>query len=134
MTIPESPVAVETRRGEPCAALAGWCAGAWQAVAAFCLPNLVGTALLSLGIIWPLDAAGFAFAHRWATEPDSGASVGIYGTLGFLLALLPRPLRWVALAGMAAWLVLAIVHERHVWNIEHLGGYALGVSLTRWRR
>jgi len=115
-------------------ALAGWCAGAWRAVAAFWLPNLVGTALVSLGIIWPLDAAGFAFAHCWATEPDSGSSVGIYGTLGFLLALLPRPLRWVALAGMAVWFVLAIVHERHVWNIEHLGGYALGVSLTRWRR
>ncbi len=115
-------------------ALAGWCAGPWWAVAAFWLPNLVGTALVSLGIIWPLDAAGVAFAHRWAMEPDSGASVGIYGALGFLLPLLPRPLRWVAIGGMAAWLLVAVVRERHVWNIEHCGGYVLGVLLVRWRR
>jgi hypothetical protein len=113
-------------------ALVGWCAGSRWAVAAFWLPNIVGTALISLCVVWPLDARGYRFAHRWATEPDSGASVGIYGALGFLLALLPRPLRWVAVAGMAAWLVLDIVRERHVWNIEHLGGYALGVSLGRY--
>lgn len=107
----------------------GWFAGPWWAIAGFWLPNLVGTALVSLGIIWPLDAAGYRFARGWATEPDSGASVGIYGALGFLLALLPRPLRWLAVAAMAAWLLLDIVCERHVWNVEHLGGYLLGVSL-----
>lgn len=110
-------------------ALAGWCAGPWRAVAAFWLPNIAGTALVSLCVVWPLDARGYRFAHGWATEPDSGASVGIYGALGFLLARLPRPLRWVAVGGMAAWLVLDSVRERHVWNIEHLGGYALGVPL-----
>lgn len=115
-------------------ALAGWCAGPWWGVAAFWLPNLVGTALVSLGVIWPMDVAGVAFAHRWAMEPDSGASVGIYGALGFLLALLPRPLRWVAIGGVAAWILVAVVRERHVWNIEHCGGYVLGVSLVRWRR
>lgn len=110
-------------------ALAGWCAGPWRAVAAFWLPNIVGTALVSLCVVWPLDARGYPFAHGWATEPDSGASVGIYGALGFLLARLPRPLRWVAVGGMIAWLALDIARERHVWNVEHLGGYALGVAL-----
>lgn len=110
-------------------ALIGWFAGVWWAVAGFWVPNVVGTALVSLCVVWPLDAAGYGFAHDWATEPDSGASVGIYGALGFLLALLPRRLRWLAVAGIAAWLVLAIARERHVWNTEHLGGYLLGVTL-----
>jgi len=111
-------------------ALAGWCAGPWWAVAAFWAPNIVGTALVSLCVVWPLDIAGLAFAHGWATEPDSGASVGIYGALGFLLAHLPRRLRWIAVGGMTAWLILDIARERHVWNIEHLGGYLLGVMLA----
>ncbi|MHB8647265.1 MAG: hypothetical protein ACYDAR_15870 [Thermomicrobiales bacterium] len=110
-------------------ALAGWCAGAWRAVAAFWAPNIIGTALVSLCVVWPLDAAGFAFAHRWATEPDAGASVGIYGALGFLLALLPRPPRWVAVGGMAVWLIADIARERHVWNVEHFSGYLLGMLL-----
>ncbi len=110
-------------------ALAGWFAGRWWAVAAFWGPNVVGTVLVSLCVVWPLDRAGFRFAHGWATEPDSGASVGIYGTLGFLLALLPRRVRWFALAAMAAWLILDIVRERHVWNLEHLAGYLLGALL-----
>jgi hypothetical protein len=114
-------------------ALAGWLAGAWWAVAAFWGPNIVGTALVSLCVIWPFDAAGYRFAHGWATEPDSGASVGIYGALGFVLALLPRRLRWVALAALAAWLLLAIARERHVWNIEHCGGYLLGIALGTGR-
>ncbi|MGI8856956.1 MAG: hypothetical protein ACR2JW_14510 [Thermomicrobiales bacterium] len=110
-------------------ALAGWFAGAWRAVAAFWAPNIAGTALVSLCVVWPLDAAGYRFSHNWATEPDSGASVGIYGALGFVLALLPRRLCWVVIAGVAAWLVLAIIRERHVWNIEHLGGAMLGLIL-----
>lgn len=110
-------------------ALIGWFAGAWWAVIAFWGPTIVGTALVSLCIIWPLDAAGVGFAHRWATEPDSGASVGIYGARGFLLALLPRRVRWLAVAAMTAWLVLDIAREHHVWNSEHLGGYLLGVLL-----
>ena len=111
-------------------ALIGWFAGPWWALAGFWIPNVIGTALVSLCVIWPLDAAGYRFAHGWATEPDSGASVGIYGALGFLLALLPRRLRWLAVAAMAAWLILGILRERHVWNTEHLGGYLLGVSLA----
>jgi hypothetical protein len=110
-------------------ALIGWFAGPWWAVAGFWIPNIFGTALVSLFVIWPLDAAGYRFAHGWATEPDSGASVGIYGALGFGLALLPRRLRWLAVAAMAAWLILSIHRERHVWNTEHLGGYLLGVAL-----
>jgi hypothetical protein len=119
-------------------ALMGWFAGPWWAVAGFWVPNIFGTAVVSLCIIWPLDAAGYGFAHGWAIEPDSGASVGIYGALGFLLALLPRRLRRLPVMAMAAWLILGIVRERHVWNTEHLGGYLLGVSLammrSRWRR
>lgn len=111
-------------------ALIGRLAGAWWAVAAFWAPNIVGTALVSLGVVWPLDAAGYGFARGWATEPDAGASVGIYGALGFLLALLPRRLRWFAIVGMAAWLILGIAREGHVWNVEHLGGYVLGVVLA----
>lgn len=114
-------------------ALIGGFAGAWWAIAGFWAPNIVGTALVSLSVVWPLDAAGIGFAHGWATEPDSGSSVGIYGALGFLLALLPRRLRWFAVAAMAAWLVLDIARERHVWNVEHLGGYLLGVSLGMMR-
>lgn len=110
-------------------ALVGRVAGAWWAVAGFWAPNLVGTALVSLCLIWPLEAAGRPFARRWATEPDSGASVGIYGALGFLLARLPRPWRRWALIAMAAWLVRDVARERHVWNVEHLGGYAIGLSL-----
>lgn len=111
-------------------ALIGWYAGAWWAVTAFWIPNVIGTALVSLCVIWPLDVAGYQFAHGWATEPDSGASVGIYGAFGFLLALMPRRVRRVMVAGMAGWLILGIVRERHVWNVEHLGGYVLGVTLA----
>jgi hypothetical protein len=110
-------------------ALLGWVAGPWWALAGFWVPNIVGTALVSLGIIWPLDARGVGFAHAWATEPDSGASVGIYGALGCLLALLPRRIRWFAVAAMGAWLALSIPRERHVWNVEHLSGYLVGVAL-----
>jgi hypothetical protein len=113
-------------------ALVGWFAGVWWAIVAFWLPNIVGTALVSLCVIWPLDALGIRFAHEWAAEPDSGASVGIYGALGFLLALLPRRFRWFVVTAMAAWLIADIARERHVWNIEHLGGYLLGVGAGRW--
>jgi hypothetical protein len=110
-------------------ALLGWIVGPWWALAGFWLPNIVGTALVSLGIIWPLDARGVGFAHTWATEPDSGASVGIYGALGCLLALLPRRFRWPAVAAVGAWLAISIARERHVWNVEHLLGYLVGVLL-----
>jgi hypothetical protein len=110
-------------------ALLGWIAGPWWALAGFWLPNVLGIALVSLCIIWPLEAHGTGFAHTWATEPDSGASVGIYGTLGCLLALLARRLRWFVIIPVGAWLSLSIVRERHVWNVEHLAGYLLGVLL-----
>lgn len=112
-------------------AILGWIAGPWWALAGFWLPNIVGTALVSLCIIWPLDARSVGFAHAWATEPDSGASVGIYGALGCLLALLPHRIRWFAVAVVGAWLTLSIAREHHVWNVEHLSGYLVGVLLGR---
>lgn len=113
-------------------AVVGILAGPWRALAAFWMPNIVGTALVSLCVIWPLDALGVRFAHGWATEPDSGASVGIYGALGCALAFLPRRVRWFALTALALWLVLAIARERQVWNAEHLAGFIVGVNIGLW--
>ncbi len=88
--------------------VAEWLAGSVSAVLVFWGVHLLTLVTEALLFTLPLHQLGFTQARGLFFSRDVGPSAGYMGSLGFIVAFLPRPWRWVALGGILAYLLAAL--------------------------
>ncbi len=88
--------------------IAEWINGTWRAVLAFWGVHLVTLVIEALIFTLPLHQLGFNQARGLFFSRDVGPSAGYMGSLGYTVAFLPRPWRWIALGAILVYLVAAL--------------------------
>jgi len=102
--------------------------GTRRAVIAFWLTNVTGY-LGAFLLLWPFAAAGYGWAGRLAHGPDVGASAAGFGAVGTVIPFLPPAYRRVTFIGLVAYLLALLVAGRHIWDVEHLVAFPVGLLL-----
>ena len=83
--------------------------------------------IIDLLILWPISNAGVEYVRLALYTPDMGSSTACLACLGVFLMGEKGWRRNVVLLGILA--VLGVLFYRNaVYNIDHLGGYAMGIA------
>ncbi len=121
-----------------------WISGTVRAFATFWGVHLVTLLAESLLIALPLQLAGLHFGTQLSDIRDVGPSAGYFGALGLACALLPRPWRYVAAAGVLGYLLATaamppepgeVLALKLSADLAHLIAFPLGwLTLSLWPR
>ncbi len=124
--------------------LTEWISGTVRAFATFWGVHLVTLLVESLLIALPLQLAGLHFGTQLSDIRDVGPSAGYFGALGLACALLPRPWRYVAAAGVLGYLLFTaamppepgeVLALKLSADLAHLIAFPLGwLTLSLWPR
>ena len=84
-----------------------WKTGSFRAVVAFWGVHLVTLIMESALFLLPLHQLGFPQARAVFFSRDVGPSAGYMGSLGYVIALLPKPWRWLVFWAIMIFLVVS---------------------------
>jgi hypothetical protein len=88
---------------------AEWLTGTPRAALTFWAGNLITLVVMSVLLLALAHAVSPSHPERLFVHRDVGPSAGYYGCLGLVVALLPRPWRWVAAIAILTWLAVALI-------------------------
>lgn len=93
----------------------------------------IGASLLTLGGIWVAIRAGLASGHL-ARAIDVGLSYGFFAVAAAFAYRIPGRLRWLYLAALAAYPIVASLGEFSFTDAGHLLALSIGLGLGRVMR
>ena len=103
--------------------VAEWMTGSLRAVVAFWGVHLVTLVMEALIFSLPLRQLGFTLARGLFFSRDVGPSAGYMGSLGYIVAFLPKPWRWIVFSLILVYLVAAFF-------LPESGGLSPAINLS----
>ncbi len=86
-----------------------WINGSWRAGLVFWGIHLATLVLESAMFLLPLHQLGFPQARALFFSRNIGPSAGYVGSLGYLIAFVPKPWRWLAYVAIISILVISLL-------------------------